>query len=107
MPNVVSNTAFKTKGSWVNEFIDTETVVEGEDRHDRLLALAEANKVNVKTYPNLGMYRMNIGNMLRASARRRGGLHTIDGDFVVWEEIENPTHDPDGNKILAVEAAAE
>ena len=41
---------------------------------DGLKALAAENGKTVKVYPNAGMYRMNIGNMLRAAAKKRGGL---------------------------------
>ena len=113
--NVVRNTDFKSTGSWVNEFIDAQTNAESEvtsdegktstvkptseQRHTSLLRLADVNKITYKEYPNPGMYRMNIGNMLRAAAKKRGGLRGVDGEFHVWDEVETPTHDQDGVKF--------
>lgn len=76
---------------------------------DALKALADANGITYKEYANPGMYRMNIGNMLRAAAKKRGGLFLpseeegigyeftqADEDF----EVNDPlTHNPDGSKI--------
>lgn len=66
-----------------------------------LVALAEDNHLAVKDYPNPGMARMNIANMLRAAARRRGGLF-IAGAWVNAPEgysDKAPTENPDGTKI--------
>lgn len=69
---------------------------------DAIKALAAENNLTVKDYPNTGMYRMNIGNMLRAAARKRYGL-TINGVWVDAPEgftvNETKTHNPDGSKI--------
>lgn len=79
-------------------------------------ALARANSIELKEggYPNPGMTRMNVSNMLRSAARKRHGLNVptsagpingntefefteAPGDF---EVNENKTHNPDGSKIV-------
>ncbi len=101
--NVVKNTAFKSKNDWINAMLnkhatdqnvgEVKAVAEVKDKEgkvttpavrgkkgkdvaniDALKAIAAENHLTVKDYPNPGMYRMNIGNMLRAAARKRGGL---------------------------------
>jgi hypothetical protein len=132
MPNVVNKPNFQSAGDWINRILDercTNTInavpAETDDEGnvvkrgrkgkkvldlEALKALAADNAIEVKAYPNPGMYRMNVGNMLRAAARKRGGL-VIDGEFTSapsdFEVNEKITENPDGSKITAkVEEAA-
>ncbi len=91
-----------------------------EINEDAITALAVANGVVVKEggYPNPGSLRMNVGNMLRAAARKRHGLNVptseglIDGEVEFefsdapddFEVSETKTHNPDGTKIAPVKA---
>lgn len=84
---------------------------------ERFLALAEENHIDVAKYradmdkKNApGRLRMTVGNMLRAAAKKRHGLH-VDGKFVHADKEfigDTPkTHNPDGTKIAKeVEKAA-
>jgi hypothetical protein len=88
---------------------------------DAVEALAVANAVTIKEggYPNDGMLRMNVGNMLRAAARKRHGLNlpTEDGlatsksDYVFVEAPDDftvndeKTHNADGSKIAKAKPA--
>ena len=114
---VVKATEFKSTGDWINRLLDEhcatvegateakEAVVDNDGTvlekavrgtkgkrvvdKDALIALAVENGITVKEYPNPGMYRMNIGNMLRARGRKQGwlmiaGVKTdAPGDFEV------------------------
>ena len=115
---------FSSAGDWINQLMDkhytteipgtpaekdadgkvTKRATKGKREFDieGATAWAEENGLTVKTYPNPGMYRMNIGNMLRAAAKRRHGLmrdgkfRKAPDDFPVNEE---KTEKPDGTKI--------
>lgn len=77
---------------------------------EKLFAIAEANGFNatlkygdqVERLNAPGRLRMTIGNVLRAVARKRGGLN-VDGKFVHADDEfmagALPTHNPDGTKI--------
>jgi hypothetical protein len=79
---------------------------------ENLLKLAAANGIPEDVLAkyeqlNAGMQRMNIGNRLRAKARKQHGLFDIDGnevsapaDFLEsLDAPEEPTHNMDGTKI--------
>lgn len=86
---------------------------------EALFDLAEANHIPArekyadqadrKNAP--GRLRMTIGNMLRAAARKRGGLFDNDGE---WNEagdgfeVNDPlTENPDGTRIAAAKVEEE
>lgn len=86
---------------------------------DAIKILAKENNIEVKEYPNAGMTRMNVGNMLRAAARKRhglripraGGLITEDSNFnfkAAPDDFEvngdTPSHDKNGEKIVVKKA---
>lgn len=125
MANVVKNTEFKSAGDWINEVLEKNCVDKGvgavaevKDKEgkvttparkgkdivnvDNLKAIALENQLEFKSYPNPGMARMNVGNMLRAAARKRHGL-IIGGKFVKAPEgftvNAEKTENPDGTKI--------
>lgn len=83
---------------------------------DALKAIADANNITYKEYPNPGMYRMNIGNMLRAAARKRHGLFLPTGADGAIEWKDAPAEfigefelkeNQDGSKIVKAKPAAE
>ena len=129
--NVVKNTEFKSAGDWINQILAkhcidanvgaVEAVAEVKDKDgnvttegvrgkkgkdvvnlENLTSLAEENHLTVKEYVNAGMARMNVGNMLRAAARKRGGLF-IKGRWTKapedFEVLEPLTHGRDGEKL--------
>lgn len=136
--NVVGNAEFKSKGDWINRLIDENcSTIEGaveavpavtdddgkvttpavRGRKGKkitdlasLAEIAEANGITVKDYPNAGMARMNIGNMLRAAAKKRHGLN-VGGVWVEapedFEVNEEKTENPDGTKIPKAKPQAE
>ena len=67
---------FKSEGDWINlELPQYGRASDGSVSIEKLKAIAKENGVEHKdSYPNPGMWRMNIGNMLRAKARREGQL---------------------------------
>lgn len=85
---------------------------------DKLFALTDANAIDSKEMQAQrdrknapGRIRMTLGNALRAAAKHRHGLNTIDG---VWTEApadfigDAPkTHNPDGSKVAVAKASAE
>lgn len=85
---------------------------------DKLFALTDANGIDSKDMQAQrdrknapGRIRMTLGNALRAAAKHRHGLNTIDG---TWTEApadfigDAPkTHNPDGSKIAVAKASAE
>lgn len=130
--NVVNNTDFKSKGDWINRVIDencadlvgAQEEIKDDDGKvtqrakagkrvvdlDKLRALGEENSLTVKEYPNAGMARMNVGNMLRAAARKRHGL-IINGQWTDaaddFEVNDERTENPDGSKIAKAKPEAE
>lgn len=148
--NVVKSTEFKTADDWINRLVHehcveknvgaVEPIEEVKDDEgkvtvpgtrgkkgkdvlnvDAIKMLAVANGLAVKDYPNAGMYRMNIGNMLRAAARKRHGLNLPKSGGLIdksaeFEFVDAPTdfevngtktHNPDGSKIVGEPVAAE
>ena len=95
----------------VNEVMD-ETKVDGKVNVDAIKELAVANniesKIEGKDYPNPGMWRMNVGNMLRGVVNRRGGLYDLNGK---WRKDPNHggevTEEKDGTKIAKAKPKAE
>lgn len=115
-----------------DQAVDTKTVkgkdgAEEERRGmvnvDALFALAEANGLEVEKFrsqvgsPNFaGRFRMTVGNMLRATARKRHGLYIYDNKGKkVWEDAPEeflaahnitgePTHDREGVKVPKAKA---
>lgn len=85
---------------------------------DKLFALTDANGVDSKEMQAQrdrknapGRIRMTLGNALRAAAKHRHGLNTIDG---TWTEApaafigDSPkTQNPDGSKIVVAKPSAE
>lgn len=85
---------------------------------DKLFALCDANGVDSKEMQAQrdrknapGRIRMTLGNSLRAEARHRHGLNTINGEWVEApaEFIgDHPkTKNPDGSKIVVEKPKAE
>ncbi len=111
MPEKFRDKNYKGAQDWVKSFIDgavlvavtKEVTTKNEDGTettetvdtnktsidmDKLFALAEANSFDVEKYKGdvekknaPGRLRMSIGNMLRAAARKRHGLYTIEGEW--------------------------
>lgn len=147
---MLKTSKFKSEGDWINELTAKHcTTVEGaadaipEEKDDdgnvtqkavaakkgktltnldALHAFADANNISYKEYANIGAARMNIGNMLRAAAKKRMGLFVPandDGDFGTTEWANAPdeflaqygvteaTHNPDGSKIVKAKPEAE
>ena len=104
--DVVSNKEFKTAGDWINEVLAATNTEAGAVDPDAIAELCEANGVTLKDYPNLGMVRMNAGNMLRSRARKRHGLF-IDGVWVdapaEFCEGHDRVESPDGSRIPKAE----
>lgn len=85
---------------------------------DRLFALAAVNAINADKFKEQvdrknapGRIRMSVGNMLRAAARRRHGLYSIDG---TWHEApaelidgKAKSENPDGTRVIVAKPAAE
>lgn len=84
---------------------------------DKFFALTRANAIDTasmeaqrdqKNAP--GRIRMTLGNSLRAAAKKRHGLNTIDGTFVEapaeFLGDATKTHNPDGSKIVVEKATA-
>ena len=85
---------------------------------DKLFALTDANGVDSKEMQAQrdrknapGRIRMTLGNALRAAAKHRHGLNTIDG---TWTEApaafigDSPkTQNPDGSMIVVAKPSAE
>lgn len=107
---------------WVSQHINKHAT-DGEEgvTSKRLIELAKANSLSQesldqlkKTDANAGRYRMTIGNMLRAAARQRHGLHGTDGKFYKASQEfllegkppapDAPTHDRDGTKLKTAKA---
>ena len=86
---VVKAKTFKSEGDWINRILtkhtaDTDSAgkVTGAVSLPKLKRLAKENGITHRdSYPNSGMWRMNIGNMLRAKARREGKL-MVEGKAV-------------------------
>ena len=76
MSGVVDRERFKSEGDWINvKLSEYATGADGRLSIEKLKAIAKENDVEHKShYPNPGMWRMNIGNMLRAKVRREGQL---------------------------------
>lgn len=85
---------------------------------DKLFKICEVNKIDYAKFdeqrdnPNApGRIRMSVGNMLRAAARRRGGLYDINGDWQLAPaelmDGKEPTETPDGEKIKKSEPESE
>lgn len=76
---------------------------------EAIKTLAAENHLTVKDYPNVGMYRMNIGNMLRAAARKRHGLY-INGKWTAapkdFKVNDKATENHEGHKIVNENKAA-
>lgn len=146
---VLKTSNFKSAGDWINQLMDehcttiegaVEAVEEVKDEDGKVTApgvrgkvgkravnveavqaFAGANNITYKSYPNPGMTRMNIGNMLRSAAKKRCGLFvpTEAGDFgetdwagapsefVEAHGLEGPTHNRDGSKIKVETAKPE
>lgn len=102
--NVIKNPNFKSSGDFINVVLSEhcveitgaqpeikndkgEVTQKAKSGHkavsiDRLKALATLNNIEIKrSYPNIGMYRMNIGNMLRVRARKTHGMYVPKGEF--------------------------
>lgn len=138
VPEKYAGKEYKGAQDWVSTFITgqiakTKTVtrkeqVEGHDEVvtkqvevadgidiDKLFDLAVQNHLDVAKYDAqrdshgfAGRFRMTAGNMLRAAARKRGGLKDLTGEFVTAPEgtfDAAPTHNPDGSKIVVAKAA--
>lgn len=110
--DVVKNKEFKTQGDWISEVMEENCRDEkGNTDVDKTRALCAENGIELKDYPNLGMVRMNAGNMLRSRARKRHGLY-INGEWVsapaAFTAGHEKTQNPDGSTIAkAVSAAPE
>lgn len=98
--------------------VTREVEVEAGVDVDKLFTIAEINTIDVakyelqrETHGFPGRFRMTLGNMLRAAARKRHGLFLLDeGGEDVWTEAPadwltaqgasaEPTHTRDGQKI--------
>jgi hypothetical protein len=110
----------KTVKSKAEDGTETSETVETGKRAtdlDKLFALAEANGFpahakygdQVDRKNAVGRLRMTIGNVLRAAARKRGGLYNVDKDFIDADDAfmagGAPTHNPDGTKIVKATVA--
>lgn len=97
---------------------DARTTVEGVDT-TALFAIGAENGFNLDKYKNQtdghgfpGRFRMTVGNMLRAEAKKRHGI-MLGGTFVEapadWLEANKapaePTHAQDGTKIAKAKPA--
>lgn len=109
-----------TEGEGDDAVTKTITVAAGKAKLDldKLFALTDANGIDSremraqrdrKNAP--GRIRMTLGNALRAAAKHRHGLNTIDG---TWTEApasfigDSPkTQNPDGSKIVVAKPSAE
>ncbi len=71
MSGVIKVETFRSEGDWINEQLTKYgTNQDGKVSIDRLKAIAKENGLTHQSdYPNPGMWRMAIGNMLRAKAR--------------------------------------
>lgn len=79
---------------------------------DKLFDLADSNGIDTSKYREgeysgsyIGRMRMTISNMLRARARKRGGLYNLDGEIVGapddFKGLQDPlTETMDGEKIV-------
>ena len=79
--NVIKTRDFKVGKDFTAKLIDAAVKADPDNAAVAIAELAEANGVTVKTYPNQGMLRMNVGNMLRAVARKRHGLYGHNGKW--------------------------
>lgn len=105
------------------EITKTISVAAGKARLDldKLFALSEANSIDAEIVKTMreqrdrknapGRIRMTLGNALRAAAKHRHGLNTVDG---TWTDApaefigDAPkTHNPDGSKIVVAKPATE
>ncbi len=128
--NVVGIKEFKSEGDWINRILGGHcTTMEGakpesKDKDGKVIpavkgksvvdstklaALAKENKVPLKDeYPNTGLLRMNVGNMLRARAKKRGGLF-INGKWTDapsdFECLNPTTENRDGTPIPKAKSA--
>lgn len=97
-----------------NEVERTEVVETGKTRMDldQLFQLARANHIDPSAMeaqrgrPGApGRIRMTLGNSLRAAARHRHGLFTMEGEWVDapadWVGDNPRTQERDGSKIAA------
>jgi len=86
---VIKTKTFRSEGDFINKLLSEHAMERPTDKDgnqgkamvsiDRLKALAKENGITHRdSYPNPGMWRMNIGNMLRAKARKEGQL-LVDG----------------------------
>ena len=118
MGDIVGSKDFKTAGDWVNQMMAQfgsrmKTVKRGDEEAqepdgidtEALVKMARANGFEPKIHEgaNPGLYRMTIGNALRARARRRHGMndpsgewHNAPGDFCTGHD---KTENPDGTKV--------
>ena len=110
MPDVVKNKNFKTGQDWVMSLLDGCKTKEGKVDADAVAALCEENGITVKKYPNVGMLRMNAGNMLRSRARKRHGLN-VQGKWKNAPEgfqvDDVKTENRDGTKIAKAKETKE
>lgn len=85
---------------------------------DKLFALTDANAIDSKDMQAQrdrknapGRIRMTLGNALRAAAKHRHGLNSIDGEWtdapVEFLGDAVKTHNPDGSKIVVAKPSAE
>jgi len=85
---------------------------------DKLFALTDANGIDSKEMQAQrdrknapGRIRMTLGNALRAAAKHRHGLNSIDGTWTdaptefIGDAVK--THNPDGSKIVVAKPSAE
>lgn len=109
-----------TEGEGDDAVTKTISVAAGKAKLDldKLFALTDANAIDSKEMQAQrdrknapGRIRMTLGNALRAAAKHRHGLNTIDG---TWTEApaefigDSPkTQNPDGSKIAVAKASAE
>lgn len=117
MGDIISNKDFKTANDWLNEFMaqfkktktvkvgDTEREVEDGVDVETLVKVAHANGFEPKVHgkANPGLFRMTIGNALRARARKRHGLYDAQGNWHEASEVftrgHEKTENPDGSVI--------
>ena len=122
---VAGGKKFKSSGDWITQILDRHGTIEvegkkrtvkvkdaeGNEREkvvtgtskrvvdvQKVVDLANANGHMAKTYPNSGMYRMNVGNMLRAGARKRGGVYIGTKWHTAPDEFLGPNFEPTENR---------
>lgn len=110
-----------TEGEGDDAITKTITVAAGKAKLDldKLFALSEANSIDAEIVKTMreqrgrknaaGRIRMTLGNALRAAAKHRHGLYTIDGTWTdapaefIGDAVK--THNPDGSKIVVAKPA--